>query len=158
MKAVWISTIGTGLTLLLFTMLSALLQPAPVQAAAHSSLAAANTLTLSIDNGTTFTYGGTPAPTFTAVVVFGVKPTANYFWTISGKLDDGEVFGSSGFPPTSSQDGMTLTFTRVTSNTPFTVGQHTAIAKFFDPGTNTTVDSNPVSFTGSRSGGLAVQE
>jgi hypothetical protein len=109
------------------------------------ALAAGDTVTLSLVNGPTFTYGGT-APNFTAVVTFGTKPTANYGWTIAVKLDTGQTFGS-GSGPTPSQDGMTLTFTRIIAYAPVDAGQRTAIASFYNIGTGETAYSSPMSFT-----------
>lgn len=138
------------LALLLVALFSAsLLAAVPAQAAAlapRSPHAAADTVTLTMDNaGTNFTYAGSPVPTFTAVVTFGTKPTANYFWGLSGKLDSGQAFGSNS--PTTSPDGMTMTFAHMPVSAPIPTGQHTAIATFFDPGTNTTATSNSVSLT-----------
>lgn len=146
MRRKWTSPIGRWLATLLLTMVGALLLALPARAAAHTPHAGADTVSLSIDNGTTFTFGETPQPTFTAVVTFGTKPTANYYWTVSVRLEDGATI-SGGSSPATSPDGMTLTFTRMTPSTTITVGQHTASASFSDPGMGTTVTSNPVSFT-----------
>lgn len=138
MRQRWTIRIGHWLAILLLAIVSALLVAAPVRAAG-------DTLTLSLNNGTTFTYDGT-APSFTAVVTFGAKPTGNYPWMVTVRLDGGESTSNSN-PPTYDQNALTLTFTRITFPTPIVVGQHTATASFFNPGTNTTVYSNPMSFT-----------
>lgn len=137
-QCAWVNRIGRLLAILMLAMVSALLLAAPVRADG-------DTVALSITNGTTFTYGGTQ-PMFTAVVTFGTKPTANYYWSVNVKLDDGENFNSTG-AISFSQDGMTLTFSRITPPTPIAAGQHTAIVSFSDQGTGTTVYSSPLSFT-----------
>lgn len=137
-----------SLPILLLIVASTMLLAAPAHAAPQIQArhATADTLSLSIDDGTTFTYAGSPQPTFTAVVVFTTKPTSNYFWSVSGYLEDGEGCGSN--TSTSSQDGLTATFTHFGCGSgPIKPGQHTAVATFLDPNTNTTLTSNPVSFT-----------
>ncbi len=134
----WTKRIGRLLAIILLAMVSALLLATPARADG-------DTVTLSIMNGTTFTYGETQ-PMFTAVVTFGTKPTANYYWSVNVKLEDGENFNS--ISATSfSQDGMTLTFARITPPTPIAAGQHSAAVSFSDQGTGTTVYSSPVNFT-----------
>ncbi|HET8907499.1 MAG TPA: hypothetical protein VFN11_11100 [Ktedonobacterales bacterium] len=142
-KDTWTSRAGRWLATLLLALAITLVSAPLMAPPAHAT---GDTLTLSIDNGTTFIYGQSPVPTFSAVVTFGVKPTANYFWMVTIKLDDGESFGNQ-FAGISSSDGMTLTFTRITSPTPIHADQHTASASFYDPGTGTTATSNPVPFT-----------
>ncbi len=133
---------GRWLALLLLA-----LAPVAVGAVLFATPARADgdTVALSITNGTSFTYGGTQ-PLFTAVVTFGTKPTANYAWSVNVKLEDGENFNSISVT-SFSQDGMTLTFARISSPTLILAGQHTATASFYDQGTGTTVYSSPVSLS-----------
>ena len=140
---------GRWLAMLLLTMASALLLAVPAQAAARTPQvprSGSDTVTLSITNGTTFTYGGTQQLIFKAVVDFGTAPTANYFWGISVQIEDGEGISGSNSPDPSS-NGLTLTFSHMTSIATIPVGRHFAVASFFNPGTKTTTYSNSVSFT-----------
>lgn len=138
MRHLWMIRIGRWLAILLLTLASALLLAAPARADG-------DTVTLSTANGTSFTYAGTQ-PSFTAVVTFGTKPTANYFWMVKIDLEDGESFSSVN-GPTPSPDGMTLTFTRIIPPSPIAAGQHAATATFNNPGTGTAVTSAPITFT-----------
>ncbi len=146
MRNEWMSRTSRWVAILLLCRINVVLLAAPVQAAVHTPQAAADTVTLTLDNpGTTFIYGQTPVPTFTAVVTFGTKPAANHFWGITGHTDDGASFGSNS--PTTSPDGMTLTFTNMTVSLPINVGSRTATANFTNLETSMTATSNPVTFT-----------
>src|SRR5580765_1535219 len=98
-KDTWTSRAGRWLVILLLALATTLvitLVSAPLMAPpAHAT---GDTLSLSIDNGTTFIYGQSPVPTFSAVVTFGVKPSGNYFWQVTIKLEDGETFNSFNNP------------------------------------------------------------
>lgn len=145
MRRGWTRRAGRWLAALLLAVMSALLL-APAQTAAQAPHAGGDTVSLSLENGTSFTYGGTTVPTFTAVVTFGAKPTASYGWMIYVRLDNGAPEGSA-TRPTTSDDGMTLTFAHLKPSTTLAVGQHSATARFYNPGTGTTTESDPASFT-----------
>jgi hypothetical protein len=136
---------GQWLLILLLAMMVTGLRVYPTQAAARTLAGLPDTITLSLTNGSAFVYGQNPQPNFTAVVVFGTHPTANLYWGVKMTLEDGEAFSSNN--STSSPDGMTLTFPNVAANSLITVGQHTAVASFYNAITNTTVYSNSVGFT-----------
>ena len=144
MKRSWMLHAACWLAVFLLTAaatLSALLCAAP----AH---AAGDTVALTLTNGTTFTYGGTPQPIFTAVVTLAQPLSGNYGMNVTVRLEDGET-KSSPNSPTISPDGLTLTFTEIGARTgsPFTGGNHTAVATFFNPETSQTTSSNGVAFT-----------
>lgn len=134
--AVFLLTAVTALSALLFAA------PAPL---AH---AAGDTLALTLTNGTSFTYGGPTQPIFTAVVTLAQPLSGTYAFSVAVRIENGEMI-SSPEGPTISPDGLTLTFTQIGARigTPFTGGNHTAIATFFDPETSATLTSNGVNFT-----------
>ncbi len=147
MRNEWMSRTSRWVAILLLCMINAVLLAAPVHAAAQMPHAAADTVTLTLDNpGTTFIYGQTPGPTFTAVVTFGTKPTWNHYWTVSGKTDGGGTFDGN-YSPIFSPDGMTMTFSGMVASFPIQVGLRTATASFTNPETNVTTTSNSVQFT-----------
>jgi hypothetical protein len=140
----WLATPLLALAITLaITLVSAPLMAPP----AHAT---GDTVALSINNGTTFIYSGSPAPLFTAVVTFGTQPGGSYTWVVKIRLDDGEYFYNQ-YRGYQSPDGMTVTFSRITSPTPIHVGQRTATASFHNIVTGITVYSNPVTFTVNKS-------
>ena len=151
MKRLWAPPTARWLAVLLLTaMTAATLSGALLFATSGSALAAGDTLSLAITNGTSFTYGGT-APTFTAVVSFGVKPTTSPAWKVTVQIAGGESFANTK-SPTVSADGMSLTFTGLHPASPVPAGAHSATAQFINPETSTTVSSNAVSFTVNKAG------
>lgn len=146
-KDTWTSCAGRWLATLLLALAITLVSAPLMAPPAHAT---GDTLSLTINNGTTFIYSGSPAPSFTAVVTFGTKPSGNYTWVIKIRLDDGESFYNQ-YPGYPSPDGMTLTFNRITSPTPIHVGQRTATASFHNIATGITVYSNPLNFTVNKS-------
>ena len=137
----WLTIVPLALVLTLTVSLAA-----PEQARARAPQTGTATVVLSITNGTTFTYGSSTQPIFTAVVTYATKPAANYITQIAVKLETGETFGLA-TDPIPSPDGMTLTFSRLTPDPPAAVGQHTAIATFNNFGAGITGESNPAPFT-----------
>lgn len=124
--------------------LSALLFVAP----APRAHAGGDALALTLTNGASFTYGGATQPIFTAVVTLAQPMTGTYAFSVAVRIENGETI-SSPEGPTISPDGLTLTFTDIGARigTPFTGGNHTATATFFDPETGATLTSNGVNFT-----------
>jgi hypothetical protein len=95
MKRLWAPHTARWLAVLLLTAMTAVtLSGALLFATSGSALAAGDTLSLSITNGTSFTYGGT-APTFSAVVTFGVKPTTSPAWKVTVQIAGGECFANT---------------------------------------------------------------
>jgi hypothetical protein len=134
---------GVGkLTFVLLIAVGALLAAASVR---PTHAAGSDTLALSMANGTTFTYGASPAPQFTVILVLPTPPKANYFRVVSVTLDNGQTFG--GDTPTVSDDQLTYTFHVKTVGTAIPVGTRTATAMYTEPSTGVTVHSNAVNFT-----------
>jgi hypothetical protein len=134
--AVFLLAVMTTLSALLFTVSVPL---------AH---AAGDTVALTLTNGTIFTYGGPTQPIFTVVVTLAQPLSGTYAFSVAVRIENGETV-SSGYGPTISPDGLTLTFTQIGARvgTPFTGGNHTATATFFNPETSVTSTSNGVNFT-----------
>ncbi|HET9980655.1 MAG TPA: hypothetical protein VFQ32_09430 [Ktedonobacterales bacterium] len=129
--------LGCGLAILLLAITGAVSFAVPVRAAG-------DTLSLAITNGSNLTYG--VAPTFTAVVTFGTKPTTSPSWQVKVTIEGGGSFVNTS-APTQSSDGMTLTFTGLHPTNSVSAGAHSATAQFTNPETGLTVTSNTVSFT-----------
>ena len=132
--------IGCGLAILLLTITGALFFAVPAPAA-H---AAGDTLALSITNGANLTYG--VAPTFTAIVTLGTKPTSSHTWQVKVTIAGGASFSNTN-QPAQSADGLTLTFTGLHPANAVPAGAHSATAQFTNPETSETITSNVVSFT-----------
>ena len=132
--------LGCALAIVLLSAVSALFVAAPAPV-----LAAGDTVTLSLTNGTTFTYGGA-APKFTAVVTLGAPPTTSHTWQVKVTIAGGATLTNAS-PPTQSSDGLTLTVAGLQPANPVGAGTHTATAEFTNPETSATVTSAPVSFT-----------
>ncbi|HEX8983480.1 MAG TPA: hypothetical protein VF792_11950 [Ktedonobacterales bacterium] len=148
MKRIWQALAWGGLSLLLMMTLAGFQPAARVHAAPRHASVTSDTLTLSMANGTTFTYGSSTTPTFTAVLQLAKVFTTNRGWTVIVTLDDGQTF-SNVSPPTSSQDQLTYTFTipSTTNSTLIPPGTHTAYATFDNWDTGITSTSNQVSLT-----------
>lgn len=130
-----------GLAVMLLALVGALLSAAPAHAAASRSASSNDTLTLSLTNGTTFTYGSNTTPTFQAVVVLATPLTANYLLTVFVKLDSGQSFANSSAPAESS-DNVTYTFSIGTPGTYIPAGSRIATASFTNPSTNQTTQGS----------------
>jgi hypothetical protein len=141
----WTNRTRHWLPLFLLTLAVSLLLAAPAQAATQSPYASGDTVTLSLENGTTFTYGASVVPRFTVFVTLATPSTSNHLWGVSMQLEDGET--ASRDMLATDQNGTTLTFTHVTLNSPIAAGSHTATATFENVETGTSSTSNPVSFT-----------
>lgn len=140
-----------GLAALLLALVALLgAAPTPATAAPRARHTDGETLTLSMANGSDFTFedtiGQLPAPKFTVIRYQPVKPTVNTDDQVTVQLDDGDSFLPNSYVPPS-PDGMTFTLTVDTNSARIPVGTHTAVAKVFDPAANATILSNSVSFT-----------
>lgn len=139
MRYPWTRRVGRCLAILLLAMVSALLLAMPARADGV-------TVTLSTENGTTFTYNGTP-PSFKVVVTFSTKPTINNCGGVTIQFDSGQSASSSSAPSTS-PDGLTWTYSRIFPPTALPAGTRTAVATFLAPGAScTSVQSSPVGFS-----------
>lgn len=105
----------------------------------------ADTVTLSMHNGTTFSYGGS-TPQFAATVVLGAKLPGNYVMELS-VLINGAQDNIGGIPQSQSSDGLTYYYLLDSSWSSFKTGTYSAVAVFTNPATGVTTDSNTVTLT-----------
>lgn len=82
MQRRWTRSFQRGLNIVMLVLMGAALAAVPAQAAPRITPAASDSLTLTLNNGPTFTYigqpGGTVVPMFTATLTYATKPTMNY--------------------------------------------------------------------------------
>lgn len=140
---------AAALVLSLMLACSAVVAP-PARASARRAQSDSASLTLT--NGTTFTYDSTPAPNFQVVVTLATPESANRIFQIKVQLENGQQF--IGEPPSTSADLLTYTW-GVSASSDSTgqllaAGSHTATAFFTNPDTGVTTQSGSVSFTVAR--------
>lgn len=138
---------------LLLTLACSALFVAPAHAAARRSSATGDTLTLSLTNGTSFTYKasqGSPSPRFQVTVTLGQPFTKIEYMQVILRLENGQTFSGSASGPASDQ----ITYTANIIASAFygssgdpTIGDHSAYATVTNPETGQQSQSNTVNFT-----------
>jgi hypothetical protein len=116
----------------------------PARAMARHA-ATGDTVSLSITNGTSFTYGAPTAPQFQVVVVMPAPPSINRPWAVTVYVSSGQTFG--GTLSSETADQLTYTFTVYTTGAAIPVGETSAYATFDNPPSNTPESSGSVTFT-----------
>lgn len=118
---------------LLLVMGTSLLAP-PAHAAANSYTISSPTVSIVMQNGTTFAYGSNVTPSFTVVLTFATPPSAGNQQIVTVTLDDQPPPGPQTFSystPTESADHLTYTFLVDANGTQISVGSHKAVAYYY---------------------------
>jgi hypothetical protein len=129
-----------AVALLMVVWLLAMVMPA--RAASSSP-----TVSMAMQNGTTFAYGSNVTPSFIVTVTFATKP-ANSAPYVFVALDSNYTSGyTNSYAPTVSADQLTYTYRVDSNDSQIPTGAHQATARYTDPFTNAVVYSGPQSFT-----------
>lgn len=148
MRRDWAAQIWRGLVVAVLLVIGGSVVATPAHTAHAAANSSSDTLSLTLANGTAFTYGANTQPIFTVILTLATKPTANYVRIVTVTVDNSQTLKYSDDFPTMSADQLTYTF-RVTTTSPYIPPSntaHTAIASYSDPSTGS-LQSDSVSFT-----------
>lgn len=127
------------LAVALFVAVGVVALATPAYAAASSS---STTVSIAMQNGSTFAYGSNVTPSFTVVVTFTTPPPST-FPTVHVVVDGSQTqpYGNAN-APTESADHLTETFRVDSNDAQIAVGSHTAQAEYLETQTNSWIPSN----------------